>query len=89
MKNRTSIVVDSFIELPLKQLCHVPIIVVYNSPSDFPGKYVARLWDIYKKATAYAMVAATLESIHMGIPVMMTRLGPAATDDPVIVETWL
>jgi hypothetical protein len=86
---RMSIIVDSFISLPLQQLCDMPIIAVYNSPSDFPGKYVARLWDINKRATAYAMVADTLEEIRAGIPVTMTRLGPSAMDDPIIVETWL
>lgn len=89
MKKKASIIVDTFKRLPLKQLCIVPIIAVYNSPKDFPGKHVARLWDIHNKPTAYAMVEDTLESIRKGIPETMTRLPPVPMDDPVIVETWL
>jgi hypothetical protein len=89
MKKRSSIIVGSFAKMPLKQLCNVPIIVVYTSPLDFPGKFVARLWDIYNKPTAYAMVADILDDIRKGIPETMTRLPPDLKDDQVIVETWL
>jgi hypothetical protein len=89
MKKKSSVIMDSFIELPLRQLYTVPIIVVYNSLLDFPGKYVARLWDIHNRPTAYVMLKDTLDEIRAGIPETMVRLDRAETDDPVIVESWL
>lgn len=89
MKKKDSIIVESFLDFPVRQLCTVPIIVVYKSPSDYPGKYVARLWDVHNRPTRYAMIKNSLEDVRKGIPETMTRLGPAAKDDPVIIETWL
>lgn len=63
---------------------------VYKHPSDYPGKYVARLF-LGETPTASVVIADDLETIrdimvrdfHL---VCLTRL-PA--DDPKIIETWL
>ena len=89
IKKLNSTITETFLGMPLKELCIVPIIVVYKSPKDFPGKYVARLWDIHNRPTAYAMVKDSLDDVRKGIPKTMNRLPPAPIDDPVIVETWL
>lgn len=84
---RPSKVIDDFYEfnfIPYK----LPIIVVYDSPADFPGKYVGRLWDV-DKWTKYAVVRDSLQSLHETIPPRFYRLERQHGDDPVILETWL
>jgi hypothetical protein len=70
--------------------------VVYSNPKDFPGKYVARRWDIIRgqtepKPTSEHHVADTLEEIRKMIP---DRGGLACIpryddDDYAIVEMWI
>jgi hypothetical protein len=89
MKKKDSIIIGSFLDFPVRQLCTVPIIVIYKSPADYPGQYVARLWDVRNRPTRYAMIKDSLEDVRKGIPVTMIRLSPSEKDDPVIIETWL
>lgn len=72
----------------LQTIASVPIIAVYNSPADYPGKYIARLWSI-DKPTKFIAVRDSLEEIRKTIPSYMTRLSACSMDDPVIIETWL
>jgi hypothetical protein len=81
-------IVNSFKDINVYGICKLPLITVYNSPNDFPGKYVARLWDV-NKATEYAMVKDTLQEIRANIPPIMAKLLHSPGDDPVIIETWL
>jgi len=69
----------------------VPIIAVYNNPSDYPGKYVARLWNVEKigKLTQVAVVKDTLEEIREQIPYGLINVGRSFDDDPVIEEVWI
>lgn len=66
----------------------IPIIVVYKNPSDYPGKYVARLWTL-DKPTEFAIIKDTLAEVRAAIPAGFTMLAPSVGDDPVIVETWI
>ena len=67
----------------------IPIITVYHDPADYPGKYVARVWDV-DRPTFLAAVADTYEELLEAIPTnYMTRMVPNAKDDPGIVETWI
>ncbi len=67
----------------------LPVITVYNSPTDYPGKYVARVFDV-DKPTTLAAVADTYEGLLEAIPTgNMVRLERNPQDDPVIVETWV
>jgi len=83
------IIINSFINMNLSQLCKVPIIAVYKNPSDYPEKYVARLWDIHKRPTLYVLVKDDIEDVRWNIPEIMYRLEPSPKDDPTLVETWL
>jgi hypothetical protein len=62
---------------------------VYENPSDFPGKFVARLF-INDKPTSLIMVTDELKVIRRRLQNKgFVRLPRATTDDPVIVECWL
>lgn len=82
----TDIKLDSFIEAG--KLCKVPVVVVCKNTSDYPGKYVARLWNINNKPTKYIMIKDDIENIRNNIPPWMTRMERSHGDDFVIVESW-
>jgi len=76
-------------EIPKGEL---PVIAIYNSPSDIPDKYVARLWSTGSAGpnpTRYIAAKETLNDIRKTIPGGMFRIDRCAADDSVIVETWL
>ena len=69
---------------------------IYQSPSDFPGLFVARRFD-NEAATADHYSNVDIESVRnwildqavsyqQGLP---HRIPRSPEDDPVIVETWL
>ena len=66
----------------------MPIITIFNSPTDYPGKYVARVFDV-GKPTTLAAVADTYEELMQANPAGMVRLERNEKDDPVILETWI
>ena len=51
-------VVKSFDMNSLIKITRLPLICIYNSPSDYPGKYVARLWDVDKPTNMVAIAEA-------------------------------
>jgi hypothetical protein len=88
------IIVDSFIhDLKLYEGYIMPIITIYkNTTKDYPGKFVARLFDIKPGEvmyTRYIMLSDSLEWIRKQIPPNMTRFQPSENDDPVVLETWI
>jgi hypothetical protein len=65
---------------------------VYDHPSDFPDRFIARLSLISRTgvvATQKTVSAATLEELRDRLPPGLCRLDRDPSDDPVIVETWL
>lgn len=72
--------------------------VVYDNPSDHPGKFVAREWLIYpaseggarpSEVTCY--VDEYLENVRRFIQAVAPdsfRIARSPEDDPVIVEVW-
>lgn len=72
----------------LKKFTRFPIIVIYKNPSDYPDKYVARVWNI-DSPTALIALAESLEEIRKTIPDEMYNLGRNNEDDPCIVEAWI
>lgn len=66
----------------------MPIIVVYKDTKDYPGQYVARLWDLITP-TEVVVVKNTLEEIRNEIPEGFINIGRMSNDDPVIVESWI
>jgi len=70
------------------QITRLPLICVYNNPSDYPGKYVARVWDV-DRPTNLVAIADSLEEIREAKPPEMMIMDRMQNDDPVIVETWI
>lgn len=81
-------IVEQFDMNRIQKEAKLPIICVYKQPSDYPEKYVARLWDI-NVPTSVIATAATLEEIRQKIPAHMARMNRCEQDDPAIVEIWL
>lgn len=48
MENTQDRQVHHFSYEHISKVTRMPLITVYNSPTDYPGKFVARLWDIDK-----------------------------------------
>lgn len=89
MDKATDRIVKRFDYARLVRQTTMPIITIYNSPTDYPGKYVARVFDV-DKATNLAAVADTYEGLLEAIPTgSMVRLDRNPNDDPVILETWV
>lgn len=66
--------------------------VIYFNPSDFPNKYVVRLW----YATRYGLekdnsvkLADTITEARSFVPENLYCLPRFENDDPAIVEVWL
>ena len=63
--------------------------VVYDHPSDFPDRYVARLWE-GEKPTSNVKVSRDVEKIRRHLAGMgMVKLMRSPEEDPVIMEFWL
>ena len=70
-------------------LAGLEIWTVYDHPSDFPDKFVARLF-LNDQPTTAVLVADDLKTIRGQLRNKgFTRLMRAEEDDPVIVETWI
>lgn len=81
-------VIQTFEMRELLTITTLPLICVYKNPSDYPGKYVARLWDIDKPTNIVAL-ADTYEEILAKKPINMVIMQRTGGDDPVIVEAWI
>lgn len=66
----------------------MPIITVYEHPTDYPTKYVARLFDL-QFGTQFVSVADTLDEVRMSIPGNLVRFLPDARDDSHIIEVYI
>lgn len=68
---------------------------VYDSPIDFPDKFVVRRWEVsgsdnVPKAKNVIMTGSDLEKIRNALREMGLFVIPRAeSDDKKIVETWL
>lgn len=73
---------------PYRGGTEIPIWVIYDSPRDLPGHYVARLWH-GEEATGVVLVA-TLDQLRRFMRFKgLYCIGREANDDPCIVEAWL
>lgn len=89
MDKPTDRIVTRFDFARLVKQTTIPIITVYHDPADYPGKFVARVWDV-NQPTSLAAIADTYEELLQAIPTnQMVRMAPDARDDPTIVETWI
>lgn len=65
---------------------------IYQSPRDYPGRFVVRGYNIGHEAVADRTPTAitdTLDAARRHVPVGLFRMDRAPEDDPTIVETWL
>lgn len=70
----------------------MPLIAIYHNPTDYPDKYVARLWMTGQggpRATACIVIRDTLEEIRATIPAGMVCFNRYPSDVLSLVETWL
>ena len=83
-------VINSFCDINVHDYVKsIPLFVIYNNPSDFPGKYVCRLYDA-AQAIKFATVSNTLEDARKTIPPgEYLRIPAEKWDDPVIAEIWI
>jgi hypothetical protein len=86
------ILVDSFVEdVDIRTLSALPMISIYFNPKDFPGKYVARVFDIRPGAvhvTRYIMINESLEKMRSSIPAGFSCMNRTTEDDPELLEVW-
>lgn len=63
---------------------------IYRSPSDFPGRMVARPHSARHNSPLLCHIEADdIETLRGMLPPGLFRLDRAPSDDPVIVETWI
>jgi hypothetical protein len=66
---------------------------IYNSPKDFPGKFIAREWELTgegsKPSQSNYVTGDTLEEVRKQLPKFMTVIPRHESDDPCIVEVWI
>lgn len=73
-------------------MADIPMWVITENPTDFPGQFVARKWVLgrgYTAVTDAHHVADTLDAIRETIPAGMSNIGRQPNDEPVIVECWI
>ncbi|MBO9129882.1 hypothetical protein [Bacillus sp. 165] len=87
MMNISNHTLDSFVGFYFGDI-KIPIIAVYENPADFPGKYVARLFDL-QQITNYIIVKDTLAEIRECIPSAFNKMPRSQEDDPTILEIWM
>ena len=66
----------------------IEIWVVYDSPLDRPGVFVARKW-VNDVPTEETLEAATLEGIRFKLPAGLYRIPRSLGDELQIVESWV
>lgn len=69
------------------------IYTIYESPSEYPGKWVVREWKASVGGLAAVRkplaVADTLGEARRALPLGLVQLGRSIDDDPCIREVWL
>lgn len=84
-----SIIVEDFLGVDWhKETAVFPNFVIFDSPEDFPGKFVVRLFD-GTKPTRLIAVKRSLEAARKTIPEIFIPVPRNKTDKTAIVETWL
>lgn len=68
----------------------LPQFVIYNSPRDYPGQYVVRMWRTIPEVGPTELVKSfdTLREAQDFIPEGLFRMARQPEDDPTILEVW-
>jgi hypothetical protein len=87
------LLVDSLADdIDFSKITVFPMITVYSNTNDYPGKFVARIFDIRGGsvyATRYIMLKDSLQELRDCIPVNFVRMQRRDEDDPNILEVWI
>jgi transglutaminase-like putative cysteine protease len=87
--SNTDIIVERFDWPVIRPHSIIPMVVVYRNPKDYPGKFVARLFDA-DRATRFIFLADSYVELVDKLPVQqLVRMARHPTDDPAIVEVWM
>ncbi|NRF83818.1 hypothetical protein HQ619_07745 [Burkholderia gladioli] len=62
--------------------------VIYDSPIDLPGRFVARKW-LLDRPTSVVLQSKTLDELRSKLPSGLTQLPRDPGDDAKIVESWI
>lgn len=66
---------------------------VYDSPLDYPGKFVVRRWRVTGAGHVMPDQRATshdsLEEARQAVPPGLFRMGRGPADDPAVLEVWI
>jgi hypothetical protein len=73
---------------------NLAIWTIYDSPRDYPGLFVARLFlicigELEPVGTGKVFLAETLEGVRNQLPPGLYRMPRDPSDEPAIVESWL
>ena len=87
---------DDFHNADLSGL-RMPTVVVYFNTKDYPGEYVARIWDSCAQhevktmpaPSNFVMVKDTIDQIRKGIPRNMSKIPRSVDDEVHIVEVYI
>lgn len=68
----------------------MPMVVVYSNPKDYPGKVVARVYDV-DKPTDVVIVKDSLKELEEDLLTYsnMLPLGRTPEDDKTVIGVWL
>lgn len=83
--------VESMKQVDLSEI-KIPMAVIYDSPKDFPGMYLCRIWEgAGCHPTNTIMQKNSLDEMRGDLQAagFMIRFPRADGDDPVILETWM
>lgn len=85
--SKRDIIIPKFDSTILRK-ARLPMLTVYNRPSDYPDKFIVRMWDA-SESTRYITISASLEEARKSIPPSMVCLNRMEKDDPCIEEVWI
>lgn len=66
--------------------------IVYDSPTDYPGVFVARKWRIVPgdlpMLSSEVITATSLPAMRAALPLGLVNIGRMEADEAQIVEVW-
>lgn len=70
--------------------CTMPMITVYSNPKDYPGKVVARVYDVDKPTNA-VIVKDSLKELEEDLLAYsnMIPIGRTPEDDKTVIGVWI
>lgn len=93
--NNGDIEIDNFLDFCImrgKMFEKMPMITIYDKLTDYPKKYVARLFLVSKgivENMKYIVLADTVAELEAKMPIDMIFMPRQANDDPKIVGVYL